>query len=119
MKPEYVWNDQYSYYEYEPTSIDPWSITPPHAVVDQLYMEDMVYSLNQGDELPSVYVSKREMEAITGSHRIAAWREAGQLAQVLFLSPEDEELVDEHRCEFTGEIEDYGEVEMLIDPNYF
>lgn len=60
-------------------------ITPPHEVTDESKLESMVAAINAGKALPPVVVSGSD--AITGSHRLAAWEACG-------VSPETIEVTD-------------------------
>jgi hypothetical protein len=59
----------------------------PHSVQNQDQLSEMVATLQSGGKLPPVVVNGTK--AITGSHRIAAWRECDMDQEVVELSDID------------------------------
>ena len=57
---------------------------PPHEVRDTEKLQSMIDALEAGQELPPIVVTGDF--AITGSHRIEAWYQAGQRPRVVEIS---------------------------------
>lgn len=69
---------------------------PPHEVREQDKLESMIALLERGESLPPVLV--HGVDAYSGSHRLAAWRE-------MEMEPDVIEMTDE---QYNATIEAYG-----------
>lgn len=79
----------------------------PHDVRDTAKLAAMVEVLRTGGSLPPVVVEPNGVRALTGSHRIAAWYELGQDADVLVLTDEQYAAA----CDYYG-VEYLDELDM-------
>lgn len=62
---------------------------PPHEVRDKKKFESMIAALKMGQKLPPVVVVEGSPYALTGSHRLAAWKALGMEPDVVEVSQED------------------------------
>lgn len=60
---------------------------PPHEIKDKAKLQSMIDTLEKGGQLPPVVVYGND--ALTGSHRIAAWVAVDQDAQVVELTDKE------------------------------
>lgn len=79
----------------------------PHEVRDEAKLAAMVETLRAGGSLPPVVVEPNGVRALCGSHRLAAWAEAGVEAEALILT--DEQYMA--ACEYYG-VEFLDELDM-------
>lgn len=70
----------------------------PHEVRDETKLAALIAVLESGGELPPVVVEPNGIQAITGSHRIAAYDAVGQDVPALVLSESDYLAA----CEYLG-----------------
>jgi len=67
---------------------------PPHQVRDQEMLDAMIQTLESGGDLPPVVVLGDD--ALTGSHRLAAWEACQMEAEVVEIEDEDYVAAMEH-----------------------
>lgn len=98
------------------TAINPQSITPLHGVKDTDKLAALGESMTegwQGRPLLAIDLGNNDIQAITGSHRIAAAIDAGlDRIPVYIISTEDHITDEDGNCEVCGE---ECWVEMLMD----
>ena len=75
--------------------VDPEDIIPPHDVVDKEKYMAMRKTLQTGGKLPPIILDHRgEGNALSGSHRLAAWNDEGYNAAVIYTKPKHEKRMD-------------------------
>lgn len=78
--------------------MSPSTYQAPHEVRDEEKLTAMVETLRSGGSLPPIVVEPNGQVAISGSHRLAAWRKAEMEPVALVLSDEDYAAA----CEYMG-----------------
>lgn len=87
----------------------------PHEVTDEGKFAAMVEVLRNGGSLPPVVVEPNEQRALCGSHRIAAWVEAGVSAEALVLTDDQYLAACEYlNVEYLDEVSDYDDICFAI-----
>lgn len=74
------------------------SYQPPHKANDTEKLAAMIAALEAGNDLPPIVVEPNGIRALSGSHRIAAYKSVGRDVPALVLSDADYIAA----CEFLG-----------------